>query len=629
MSSLEAKITITAVDHVSSVVKGISKSLEGISKATSNLGNSWNRLATASGDLVTRVRNISLVAVAAGTSLYGLTAHYSKYSEELNLSSIRTGVAVDSLQKLQYAATITGISTDSLNTSLKFLNRSIAVAGSNSVSEQAAAFRSMGISVRDANGNLRDANSVLLEMSTRFQKSNDAARNTATAMTIFGRSGTELIPFLKEGKSKIMELQDELERIGHVWTPEELQIGQAFDDSLDRVKVSIQGLASVIAINLFPVMKPVIDGMTKWIVGNKQWLAGSIRENVILLGDALKFVWQQLVRIRDVVMPVVNALGGLKTILTFLAGLYIARFIVSVVNTVTALFGFAKAIASVSLVLLASPLTWYIAGITLIGVAIYQLIRHWSELKEFVKRIWPDVQPYFEVFANVITLGMYRVAKSIYENWGAISSYLSKTWQWIADTASVVFDTVYNAITNAFSPIMPYIISIWDGVKNYLAQVMNTILGFFGTDLDAISEKFTSILGSMKEAVNDFIGFIAAPFKALSSLFHNIVGGITSIRDTLTGKVTLPDMNAAGNIVPAIGNPAETMSNVIPMQRRENALTPFSATATTATGSTMQQSPNQHLDISMTIDYEGRPTKVTAKSPTTPINFTASVGKMV
>src|SRR5688572_921568 len=134
MSALEAKITISAIDRVSNVVKGISKQLDGITKATSNLSGSWNRMTTAGGEVLARVRNITLTAVAAGVAIFSLAKHYAELSEELVLTAQKTGISVENLQKLQYVANLSNVPIDQLNLSLKFLNRSIIEAATNPTS---------------------------------------------------------------------------------------------------------------------------------------------------------------------------------------------------------------------------------------------------------------------------------------------------------------------------------------------------------------------------------------------------------------------------------------------------------------------------------------------------------------
>ena len=71
---------------------------------------------------------------------------------------------------------------------------------------QADAFKSLGVSVTDSNGNLRSADSVLLDIADRFAESADGADKTAIAMRVFGESGRTLIPLLNSGSDGIEQL---------------------------------------------------------------------------------------------------------------------------------------------------------------------------------------------------------------------------------------------------------------------------------------------------------------------------------------------------------------------------------------------------------------------------------------
>ena len=637
MSALEAKITISAVDHVSSVVKSINKSIEGMTKATSNLGNAWNRASLAGSDFVARVRNLSLVAVGAGVAVFGLAKHYADLSEELVLTSQKTGVNVEALQKLQYAAKLVNVPIDNLNISLRFLNRSIVAGATNPVSQQAAAFNSMGIKVRDASGHIKDANTVLLELSDKFKKAPDGPQKTATAIALFGRAGNDMIPVLNQGSEALRKQGEELAKLGHIMSAAELEQNEKFANDYKKLTVAVGGLANALASDLIPVLSPIIKYMTDWVVANKLWLADNIKQDVVIFGQSLKQVWQYLKNIKDAIMPIINAFGGFKNVIAVLVGLYVARLVISFANLVGALLGVAKAFALVSLSILASPITWIIGGIALLGLAIYELIKHWAAVKTFMMNIWPDVQPYFEAFANIVTIGMYSVVKSIFTHWSEIAPYLIKTWNYLSSNATYYFNAIYNSVVKAFAPIMPYVKAVWDWIAGYFTTILNDILGLFGTNLDAVQTKINDALDSMKSALSAFADYIEAPFKKVFSLFGKIGDKIVAIKNYITGSPASTEndkngekkepsaFNRAANLVKPL------VQNTLGLTSQTNPVSAGDTKASNINQSFVNQlypQNNSKVDINMQIDYEGRPTKVTAKSPE-PISFTANVGKML
>lgn len=623
---MQAVVTITAVDRVSNVVKTISSSIKGISAATDNMSKSWSRMAQAGDDVLTRVRNFSLIALASGGAIFGLTKHFAEYGEELGLASQKTGVAVSNLQKLQYVAKLNNVETEGLNTSLKFLNKNLVEAATNPASSAAAAFSSMGISVRDSNGQIKDANSVMLEMGDKFKNAADGPKKVATALVTMGRQGTSMIPILNMGTDAILKQEEELAKLGHLWSQPELDQAGEFANQYKRLTVAIEGVASVIAINLMPVIEPIIGYMTEWIAVNKQWLADNIKQDVILFASGLKQVWLSLMNIASTIVRVANALGGFKNILLLFAGVYVAKFVVSVGQLVASIFGFIRVFSVMSAALLASPITWIIGGVVLLGVAIYEVAKNWDFVKASMVSALTTVKPYFETYANIVTLGMYSVVKSIYNNWSKIGTYLEEVWSGFPATASRYLSQVFTAVIGAFSPILPYVTSIWDGVKTYFSTVLNGILGLFGTNLDALEAKLNNVLDSMKSGLLSFADAIYTPFKPILAMFEGIYSGVVGVKNAITGTPSVPDMQSTGNVItPLVAN---TLALDHPSNMAKPSILNAGSQTTTNLTNNFQSAQNQTIDINMLINYEGRPTKVTARSPS-PINFTASVGKMV
>ena len=82
--------------------------------------------------------------------------------------------------------------------------------------EQSAAFKALGISVQDANKNLKSSDQVLLEVANAFSKFEDGTTKTALAIAIFGRAGADLIPLLNQGADGIRKMQEQAQRLGLV-----------------------------------------------------------------------------------------------------------------------------------------------------------------------------------------------------------------------------------------------------------------------------------------------------------------------------------------------------------------------------------------------------------------------------
>lgn len=604
MSTLDAKITITAVDKVSAVIKSINNSIQQISSATKNLNSAMSSVTTATGRVVRDIRNLSFMFIGAGAAIFGTATKTASMSEEILIASQNAGVGTEALQKLRFAALRNRISFDDMDNSLKFLNKSIGTALTDSSSEAAKAFTSMGLNLKNSDGSVKATNAVLEEMADKFKNAADGPTKVTTALTLMGRSGSETIAFLNQGTEAIRKQGEEAVKLGGILSEDILKTNAIFDDQIDDLTFAIRGIVSTIGSQLIPILMPVIKSMIEWVKVNKQWMSDKIRENVINLSDGLKAVWKQLINIKDFIMPVINALGGFKNIIIALAGIYVIKLLSSIINLGVAVYGLVQTFVLLGAAMLASPITWVIGGLLLIGAAVYLLVKNWDKVREAMGFVWDYAKPFIEGLLNIITFGMYGIVKAIVNNWDAITAYLSST----------------------MTTILGFITSTWDGITTFLAEKLNLVLGLFGANLDQV-----------KSYVVAFVDYVTAPFKQLFEFIVTLGNKIVELKSSIFGdseKAVNQQVNVTRKIMPAGINMDDigTSKQIVQVNKEAANMPVFGDVKTQQSrsqGSPITEPTNNTLDINMTIDYEGRPTKVTAKSPNPQINFAASVGKMV
>lgn len=205
----------------------------------------------------------SLAAVGASLTV-GAFASFVKSginaADELNKLSQKVGITVESLSALQYAAKLSDLSNEELAASLAKLARSAADA-SVGTGEAADTFKAIGVSVKDAGGNLRGTEDLLLDVADRFSKMQDSAGKTAIAMRLFGRSGAELIPLLNQGRDGIEGLRKEAERLGIVVSSDTAKAAEEFNDNLTRLAASSDKAKIALVEGLLPVLGRVAEAL--------------------------------------------------------------------------------------------------------------------------------------------------------------------------------------------------------------------------------------------------------------------------------------------------------------------------------------------------------------------------------
>jgi len=197
----------------------------------------------------------SLGGVISAAGLVAYTKSIIDAADALDQMSERTGVSVEDLGRLQYAAKLSGVESEQLGKSLQALSGEIVAAAGGSESA-IAKFKRLGVSVQDTTTKqIRPANEVLLDLADAFSNLPEGAERSARAAEIFGaKLGGVMVPFLAQGRTGIQALGDEIERLGGLMTAGTAKAAAEFNDNLDRLKTTSSAAGIAIANALLPTL---------------------------------------------------------------------------------------------------------------------------------------------------------------------------------------------------------------------------------------------------------------------------------------------------------------------------------------------------------------------------------------
>lgn len=258
-----------------------------------------------------QIANIGRVAAAVGAvaaaGFVALTKAAIDAADGLNDMSKATGVSVEALSALQFAAEQSGTNLEGLDTGLRRLSKSAAEAakGSKGASDT---FKQLGISVENADGSLRDTESILLDVADVFSQYEDGAAKAALAQELFGRSGTELIPFLNQGKAGIEALKDEAKALGITISQDAAQAADDFNDKINRLGAITQGIGRQIASELLPSLNGIVDAFADFATNGDvaRQIADSVAAGFRIIADIGS-------RVTETFQDVGSALGALAS----------------------------------------------------------------------------------------------------------------------------------------------------------------------------------------------------------------------------------------------------------------------------------------------------------------------------
>lgn len=182
-------------------------------------------------------------------------------ADHLNDLSKKTGIAVETLGGLGFAAKQSGLDVDTMADLISKFNRSIAEAAAGK-EEKIAIFDKLGISVRDGNKKLKDGSQLLIELSGALEKYADGPNKVAIAYALLGKQGAAALPFLAEGAASILKNIQYFEKYGKI-NADLAEKADQFNDELDKFRLLSRSLANSIAGELLEPLRGFLDHMVE------------------------------------------------------------------------------------------------------------------------------------------------------------------------------------------------------------------------------------------------------------------------------------------------------------------------------------------------------------------------------
>ena len=257
---------------------------------------------------------LGAAAVGAASALAGLTVSASNYADDILTTSANTHIATDDLQKYSYALNFVDGDINTLTGTLK-KNTQIMSKARDGNAAFMAAYEKLGVSITDANGELRNGQDVYWEVIDALGQVENETERDALAMTLLGKSGTELNTIIDAGSEAFKAYGEEAEAMGAVMSGESLNALGAFNDKLQQLKAGLGGLKNAAALIALPFLDdlaekgiPILADFTRGI----QQANGDVTKMGDVIGkglsDVLNLVIEKLPEFINMGVQMVNSL---------------------------------------------------------------------------------------------------------------------------------------------------------------------------------------------------------------------------------------------------------------------------------------------------------------------------------
>lgn len=433
-----------------------------------------DKVAQAAQKVAEKTRAVSAAAAGLVTAMVGMAVKAGKTADDYNTLAKQTGFSTAQLQKMAYAADIIDVSMDDITGAASKMKRSL--------ESNEETFNALGVSIRNADGSLRDSTDVFFDTVEALSRVENETERDTIAMKLFGRGADSLAGIIDDGGAALHQLGDEAEAAGLILGQDALDSANEFNDALDELKAKAQQAFLSAGSTLSTVLQPALEtlaGVLEKVLG---WIA-SIDADTLSMIITVAAVVAAISPLASIISGIATAMGVLNTVMTVASG---------PIGIVIGVIG-----------LLIAAGTYLVANWDTIKAKAEEvgnwIVEKWTALKEKVSAIWEGVKTATSTYWN-------SIKGAVQENTSAMRTAFEENGGGIQGAAS----------------------AIWAGIQNAWSQGFNAMNQLTGGRLGEIVNSFKA----------KFQGLIRSALSWGREIIQNLVNGIKEKISAVTEAIS-------------------------------------------------------------------------------------------
>ena len=210
-----------------------------------------------------KAAGVAIAAIGAATlqaskKFVSAAKDVAEYGDEIDKMSQKLGISAESYQKWDFILEQNGANIESLKAPMKTL--------ATQAQKNSDAFQKLGISQEEV---AKLSQEELFERTIAgLQKMGESTERTALASQLLGKGATELGPLLNQTAEDTAALAEQAEKYGFIMSDEAVKASAAFDDSLNVLSKTAEGLKNRLMAEFLPALTQITDGLALLFTGD-------------------------------------------------------------------------------------------------------------------------------------------------------------------------------------------------------------------------------------------------------------------------------------------------------------------------------------------------------------------------
>lgn len=431
-------------------------------------------------------------AIAAGSVAVALQRTADKFNDLGDVVSRVGNATVKELDRLGYVAELTGSDANTATASFENLSRTIgeAVQG---IGRGAQVFEKLGLSAKDAQGNVKTTTQVLDEIKVKIQDLSKAEQSAYIQRLGLDRT---MIGMLTSDTTEIIDQYNKRTEALGINVDEAAELGAKYNDAIKVTERGFDDIITAFVLRVLPSITTAIERVSKLIDEN----AGLIKSYVEPIAAAVSIG-------AGLVTGFITGVGKLFKVL--------GKWPVYI-GAVTVAWKLLNAVFK------ASPIGRIITLVMGLVTAIGLLIDDYETWKEGGKSFfdWSAAQVWFDHMSKIFDALKTIVGNFFSADWWKsktetisnemsllgerIQGFLSDSWNNAITEASNKWDELKNTISQKAQGVYDGIISTFIGLSTWFSDLWNSIGDGAMTALTNIGKAFTKWWNDLINSVKNF-----------------------------------------------------------------------------------------------------------------------------
>lgn len=458
--------------------------------------------------------------IAAGSVAMAIQRTADKFNDLGDVVSRVGNTTVEDLDRLGYVADLTGSDAATATASFENLSQTIGEAAQG-IGRGAVVFQKLGLSAKDAQGNVKTTTQVLDEVKEKIK---DLSKSEQSAY--IQRLGLDktLIGMLTSDTTEIVDQYNKRTEALGINVDEAAELGAKYNDAIKITKRGFDDIITAFVLRVLPSITTAIERVSKLIDVN----AGLIKSYVEPIAAAVSIG-------ADLVTGFITGIGKLFKVLgkwpIYIGAVTVAWKLLNAVfkaspigRIITLVMGLVTAIG----LLIDDYETWKEGGKSFFDWSAAQvwfdnMSRIFDSLKTIVGNFfsadwWKSKT---ETISNEMSLLGERIQSFLSDSWNNAITEASNKWDELKNTVSQKAQGVYDGIISTFVGLSTWFGDLWksigDGAMTALTDIGKAFTKWWNDLLDSIKNFGTKAAEKVKTAASDALDTSIETVKSLLS----------------------------------------------------------------------------------------------------------------